>query len=151
MLYTLKLESNDTPTPDLAELERALADAATSWSDRFRAALQETLGEAEGRAAARRWRDWFPAVYRDSFDADQAVADLEPGAGRHRPAGRSACGSTARAGLPAHRFTLRLFHPKAPLALSDILPLAENLGLRVLSEAPFLLQVRRRGAWRCRC
>ncbi|HZX88353.1 MAG TPA: NAD-glutamate dehydrogenase domain-containing protein, partial [Reyranella sp.] len=39
-----------------------------------------------------------------------------------------------------HRLTLRLFHPKAPLALSDILPLAENLGLRVLSEAPFLLK-----------
>src|SRR4029453_16091091 len=42
--------------------------------------------------------------------------------------------------LLMHRFTLRLFHPKAPLALSDILPLAENLGLRVLSEAPFLLK-----------
>jgi glutamate dehydrogenase len=61
VLYTLKLESNDTPTPDLAELERALAEAATSWSDRFRAALQETLGERDGRAAARRWRDWFPS------------------------------------------------------------------------------------------
>ena len=43
-------------------------------------------------------------------------------------------------GLPAHRFTVRLFHPKEPIALSDILPLAENLGLRVLSEAPFLLR-----------
>src|SRR5262249_28139615 len=41
VLYTLKLDSNDTPTPDLTELERALAEAATSWSDRFRMALQE--------------------------------------------------------------------------------------------------------------
>ena len=39
-LYTLKLEANDTPTPDLAELEQALAEAATSWSDRLRTALQ---------------------------------------------------------------------------------------------------------------
>ena len=139
VLYTLKLESNDTPTPDLAELERALAEAATSWSDRFRAALQETLGEAEGRAAARRWRDWFPAVYRDSFDANQAVADLE--LVQAALAGRPFGVRLDRApDLPTHRFTLRLFHPKAPLALSDILPLAENLGLRVLSEAPFLLK-----------
>jgi len=43
-------------------------------------------------------------------------------------------------GMPPHRFTVRLFHPRKPIALSDILPLAENLGLRVLSEAPFLLQ-----------
>src|SRR5262249_29288324 len=41
--------------------------------------------------------------------------------------------------LPAHRFTLRLFHPREPVALADILPPAENMGLRVLSEAPFLL------------
>ena len=45
-----------------------------------------------------------------------------------------------RAGMPPHRFAVRLFHPRKPIALSDILPLAENLGLRVLSEAPFLLQ-----------
>ena len=32
--------------------------------------------------------------------------------------------------------------PGSRIALSDILPLAENLGLRVLSEAPFLLQAR---------
>lgn len=139
VLYTLKLDSNDTPSPDLAELERALADAATSWSDRFRVALQERLGEVEGRAAGRRWRDWFPAVYRDSFDAGQAVADLElvEAALGGRPFGVRL---DRAPGLPPHRFTLRLFHPKAPLALSDILPLAENLGLRVLSEAPFLLK-----------
>src|SRR5260370_9100383 len=43
------------------------------------------------------------------------------------------------AGSPAHRFTLRLFHPREPIALADILPPAEHLGLRVLSEVPFLL------------
>ena len=139
VLYTLKLASNDTPTPDLAELERQLAEAATSWSDRFRIALQGGLGEAEGRAAARRWRDWFPTIYRDSFDAAQAVADLKfmQAALAGDPFGVRL---DREPGQPAHRLTLRLFHPKAPLALSDILPLAENLGLRVLSEAPFLLK-----------
>ena len=44
-----------------------------------------------------------------------------------------------RAGMPPHRFTARLYHPRKPIALSDILPLAENLGLRVLSEVPFQL------------
>ena len=105
----------------------------------FRAALQATFGEAEGRAAARRWRDWFPPIYRDSYDAGQAVTDIEPlqalldGKPFGVQLGR-------RAGLPPHRFAVRLFHPRKPIALSDILPLAENLGLRVLSETPFLLQ-----------
>src|SRR5262249_23024269 len=138
-LYTLKLDTPDSPTPDLAELERALADAATSWNDRLRLALQATLGEAEGHTAARQWRDPFPATHRDSFDAEQAVADIEPlqaalaGAEFGVRLGR-------KAGMPPHRFTVRLFHPKKPIALSDVLPLAENLGLRVLSEVPFQLQ-----------
>ncbi len=138
-LYTLKLNAPDHPTPDLAELEKALADAATSWTDRLRAGLQSRLGEAEGRAAARLWRDWFPAVYRETFDAAQATGDIEQ-------LQRLLAGATfgvhvgRRAGMPAHRFAIRLFHPRKPIALSDILPLAENLGLRVLSEAPFLLR-----------
>ncbi|MBX9944015.1 MAG: NAD-glutamate dehydrogenase, partial [Reyranella sp.] len=138
-LYTLKLATPDAATPDLAELEQKLVDAATSWADRLQAALQERLGEADGRAAARRWRAWFPAVYRETFDAAQAIADIDllqkllSGASFGVQVGR-------RAGLPAHRFAIRLFHPRKPIDLSDILPLAENLGLRVLSEAPFLLR-----------
>ncbi len=137
-LYTLQLDANDTPAPDLAELEQALVEAATSWSDRLRTALQAKLGEVEGRAAARRWRDWFPTVYRDSFDAAQAMADLAPlqAALDGQPFGVRL---EREPGSPPHRFTLRLFHPREPIALADILPPAEHLGLRVLSEVPFLL------------
>jgi len=138
-LYTLNLRTPEEAPPDLVELERGLADAATSWSDRLRATLQAKLGEAEGRAAARRWRDWFPVVYRETFESTQAAADIEQlqrfvdGAVFGVQVGR-------RTGMPTHRFALRLFHPRKPVALSDILPLAENLGLRVISEAPFLLR-----------
>ncbi|MFZ5783187.1 MAG: NAD-glutamate dehydrogenase [Pseudomonadota bacterium] len=138
-LYTLKLEQPDAPTPDLGALEAALAEAATSWSDRFRSALQTHQGEAEGRIAARRWRDWFPPAYRDRFEASDAVGDLPllQAALAGQPFGVRL---DREPGAPAHRFLLRLFHPTAPIALSDILPQAENLGLRVLSETPFVLK-----------
>ncbi|MDP1963786.1 MAG: NAD-glutamate dehydrogenase, partial [Reyranella sp.] len=137
-LYTVKLRRPDAPTPDIAALEQSLVDAATSWNDRLRAALQAKLGEAEGRAAARRWRGWFPPVYRETFDGTQAAADI--GLLQELLAGANfGVQVSRRAGLPAYRFAIRLFHPRKPIALSDILPLAENLGLRVLSEAPFLL------------
>ena len=138
-LYTVRLSGPDAATPDLAALEQTLIEAATSWSDRLRGALQAKLGEAEGRAAARRWRQWFPPAYRETFDGEQAAADIDllqavlGGADFGVQVGR-------RAGLPPHRFAIRLFHPRKPIALSDVLPLAENLGLRVLSEAPFLLR-----------
>jgi len=137
-LYTLKLETPDAPMPDLARLEAELADAATSWNDRFRGALQKVMGEVDGRDAARTLRDLFPASYRDAYEAQIAVADLAP-----LQAGRSGSPFEVRLqrpmGQPAHRFDLRLFHPVEPIALSDILPPLECLGLRVLSETPFVL------------
>ncbi|MDP2334786.1 MAG: NAD-glutamate dehydrogenase [Reyranella sp.] len=138
-LYTVKLRQPDAPSPDIAALEQALVEAATSWNDRLRAALQTAHGDAEGRAAARRWRDFFPPAYRDAFDAAQAVADIAPlqAALAGRPFGVRL---DREGGAPAHRFALRLFHPREAIALSDILPLAENLGLRILSEVPFLLR-----------
>ncbi len=138
-LYTVKLGSPHTPEPDLAAVEQALAEAATSWNDRLRQALQTKLGDAEGRAAARKWRDYFPPAYRDTYDAGRALADIE--AMEAALAGVPFAVRLAReTGQPAHRFSLRLFHPSEPIALSDILPRAENLGLRVLSEEPFLLR-----------
>jgi len=138
-LYTLKLRTPEQAAPDLAELESRLADAATSWNDRLRITLQAKLGEAEGRAAARRWRDWFPVVYRETYESTQAAADIEQ-LQRFVDGAEFGVQVSRRTGMPAHRFALRLFHPRKPIALSDILPLAENLGLRVISEAPFLLR-----------
>jgi glutamate dehydrogenase len=138
VLYMLRLPSPDTPTPDLAGLERGLAEAATSWNDRLRSTLQARLGEAEGRAVTRKWRSWFTPIYRDTYDAQQAVADIEPlqQAASGQPFGVRLMRET---GQPSHRFNVRLFRGGEPFALSDILPPAENLGLRVLSEVPFQL------------
>ncbi len=138
-LYTLKLAHPDGPLPDHDALERALADAATSWNDRLRFALEAKMGEAEGRAAARKWRGYFPATYREEFPADRAVGDIDllQAALGDKPFGVRL---ERDADQPLHRFTLRLFHPKTAIVLSDILPPAENLGLRVLSEAPFTLR-----------
>src|SRR5476649_3020908 len=135
---TLKLAHPDGPSPDHDPLERALADAATSWNDRLRSTLEAKMGEVEGRATARTWRGYFPAAYREEFPAERATGDIDflQAALDDKPFGVRL---ERDGGQPPHRFTLRLFHPKTPIVLSDILPLAENLGLRVLSEAPFTL------------
>jgi glutamate dehydrogenase len=149
-LYTLKLDTPDAPTPDLAELERALADAATSWSDRCAPPCRKA-GRSRGPLRRAAWRDWFPSILSRQLRRGQAVADIEPlqAALAGTPFGVRL---GARAGMPAHRFTCACSIRRKPIALSDILPLAENLGLRVLSEAPFLAAASGAAtAWRCRC
>ena len=58
------------------------------------------------------------------------------------------------AGLPAHRFTLRLFHPREPIALSDILPPAGTSRAAGAERSAVPAAAPRRQAarrWRCRC
>lgn len=138
VLYTLKLAAPGTPTPNLADLEQQLTEAATSWNDRLRLSLQNRLGEVAGRETARHWRHWFPPAYREAYPAARAVEDLDllQAASRGTPFGIRL---TREPGQPPHRFDIRLFHPEEAIALSDILPPTENLGLRVLNEVPFRL------------
>jgi len=137
LLFSVRL-SAAAPSPDLVALEAALAEAAATWSDRFHDAAQARFGEAEGRTLARERRAAFPATYRETFGAADALADLPPL--DEIASGAAVAMRLAReAGTPPARLQLRLFHPGAPRALSDILPALENFGLRVISEAPFAL------------
>ena len=145
VLYTLKLAAPGTPTPHLADLEQQLTEAATSWNDRLRLSLQSRLGEVAGRETARHWRHWFPPAYREAYPAARAVEDLEllQAASKGTPFGIRL---TREPGQPPHRFDIRLFHPEEAIALSDILPPTENLGLRVLNEVPFRLSDAKNGS-----
>ncbi len=107
------IEEQDGPAPDLAELERALADAATSWNDRLRSALEARLGKpkaapppANGAAISPR------SIARYSRPiAPWATSSLLQAALGGKPFGVRL---ERDPGQPPHRFTLRLFHPKDP-------------------------------------
>ncbi len=121
------------PAVDAAALERQLAEAGRRWSDRFEEAAAAAFGEAEGLTRLRRLRP-FPIAYQALTQPAQAVADL--------PRIESAlAGSALEVSLhPAAedgRPGLRLYRAQEPVTLSDVLPMLENLGLRVVAEEPF--------------
>ena len=125
--------------PDAVAVEASLVDAATSWIDRLKAALATGHDAAAGAAARRRWIEAFPTGYREAYSAADAVTDLahvEAVAAGH-PLGIDL---QRRPDQPPHRLSLKLFHAGEPIPLSDILPPLENMGLRVLTEAPFRLR-----------
>ncbi len=119
---------------DSAEAE--LAAAARSWIDELRDSLIAAHGEGQGLALAARYRDAFPAAYRDAFGGAEAVTD----AGRVErvlAGGDPALDLYRRAGAAPGALRLKIYHPCAPLPLSDVLPVLENMGLRVIEEIPF--------------
>jgi glutamate dehydrogenase len=120
---------------DEAELEARIAKAARSWADHLQEALVQGHGEEKGLALARRWRDAFPVSYRERQPAAATVAEI----GRlEKVVGGVAIGLNLYRPIEAapHEARLKLLHKGNTVPLSDILPILEAMGLRVIAEVP---------------
>jgi glutamate dehydrogenase len=122
---------------DLARIERALARAASTWQAGLRDALTATMDEAAALVLWTQFSGVFPAAYTEQVSPTAALADIaelvalgpEPGAMRlrlHRAAGE--------ADTQLH---LTLFRRGAAVSISDVVPVMENFGLRVIAEQPY--------------
>ena len=83
----------------------------------------------------------FPAGYRERFAAHSAVVDMQHllSLSEKNPLVMSFYQPLAQ--VSGQRMLhCKLYHADTPLALSDVLPILENLGLRVLGEFPYRLR-----------
>src|SRR4029077_297 len=125
--------------PDFDAIERRMGEAALTWSDRLRQVLIERRGEAGGLALAARYRHAFPIGYQEDVTPAEALDDLRVlEALREQP--RTLQLSLHRpAGQKPQRVPLRIVRLAEPVPISDVLPMLENFGLRVISERPYEL------------
>ncbi len=132
---TVETARGRVPKADRDALERELVELCRSWTERLREAARDALGEEAGERSFRRYGDGFPLAYREAHDARAALGDLgavEEADGSGGPATRLSRPSGAEGGA----LRLKFFRPGAPAPLSDIMPMLENMGARVLTETP---------------
>ncbi len=124
---------------DVARIEREIARAASTWADRLHTELAKQMDEAAALAATKQYAAMLPASYRNDVEPESALADIaelaelerDPAALRlrlHRPPRQK-----------PERVHLRLVKVGDPVPISDILPMMENFGLRVIAERPYEL------------
>ena len=126
----------EVPEVNVPALERELVEAGRSWANRLEQALVEDRGEEQGLRLLRRYAKAFPASYQDRFDERTAVfgiarmeqvlktGDLAMDLYRPRDAGED-------------QVNFKIYVTGDPVPLSDILPMLENAGLKVISEMPY--------------
>jgi glutamate dehydrogenase len=133
--YIIGVEPGDHPTPDPVALEAEITDAARTWADRFEAAVRRTdLSEQSIGALVGRWANAFPVAYQDRYSVQEALADLVE---IEKTVGTANIGVRAYrlADDSARRFRFKLYRRGAdPIAISDVLPILDNMGLRALEE-----------------
>ncbi len=112
-----------------------------TWNDRLRAALIETRGELEGRTLADRFANAFPAAYEEDVAIPVAIEDIRQLGEVIADPDRIAMRLAADPAAAAETIHLRLFRSAAPIALSQALPILENMGFVVMSEHPYRIAV----------
>ncbi|MEN2988968.1 NAD-glutamate dehydrogenase [Tistrella sp. BH-R2-4] len=132
---------DEVPAVDVAALERRLARLVRGWSDELREALVDAVGEERGLALWRGPGRGLPAHYADRFGPEHGVADLlRLDALGNDPAAIAIAFYTPVGGNTSAALRLKLARPGGPIALSDVLPMIENLGFRVIDEQPYPIE-----------
>ncbi|TDV63362.1 NAD-glutamate dehydrogenase [Pseudomonas sp. LP_7_YM] len=124
---------------DPQQLENEVIQACRSWKDDYASLVIDSFGEAQGTNVLADFPKGFPAGYRERFAAHSAVVDMQHvlSLSEANPLVMSFYQPLSGDKAQLH---CKLYHADTPLALSDVLPILENLGLRVLGEFPYRLR-----------
>ncbi|USD66529.1 NAD-glutamate dehydrogenase [Vibrio sp. SCSIO 43136] len=138
--YIVHVENNNVNV-NVKEIEQNLMEVSSSWDDRLQEAIIAHNGESTGVGLAKEYMQSFPRSYKEAILPGSAVADIQRlesldennklGMLFYRPQEENVDSKTVH---------LKLYHRDEPIHLSDVLPILENLGLRVIGESPYEVQ-----------
>ncbi|MFC5234160.1 NAD-glutamate dehydrogenase [Pseudonocardia zijingensis] len=144
--YVIHIEPGTVPELDASLIEARLRAALRTWTDDLADALVEEFGEERGVLLFSRYANALPSGYQDDHTPRTAVGDIRRL--------ESLLAGDPPDGLALHLYSLldsiepvprlKLYRHGEPLMLSDVVPLLENMGTRVVDERPY--EVRPAGA-----
>lgn len=138
--FIIRTQPDQIPEFDPVELEAKLSEAMQSWEDNLQTALREHYGEGRGLQLMRKYSGSFPPSYRSDFDPRIAVLDIE----HLELISDGFPVATHLYRLPEGRedmLRFKVYGRDEPMALSDVLPILERMGLRVLEARPYEIEL----------
>jgi glutamate dehydrogenase len=124
---------------DVAGIEAEIAAAAATWEDRLQQALISRSVTRDAVELANRYARMFPPTYRAEVEPAQALEDIADLEALAADPSVPQLNLRPHAGGPANHVHLRILHSGSLIPISDILPMLENFGLRVLEEHNYTL------------
>lgn len=124
---------------DVGKLEQRIISVIRSWEDHLFDSLIENLGEETGSRYFNQFKDAFSPSYRDHYDARTAVSDIQIFS-RLGNSNDIELSFYQPVGAEERFVRFKIFSLDRSLELSDVIPVLENLGLRVIGEHPFKIK-----------
>ena len=134
--FSLRLDPSKVIDYDAKRIEKDIQAAARSWQDDLIHSLIDGVGEEKGNQYFQSYRTAFGTSYKEVFSTRTAVVDIQhiSSIKDDKDIAMSLYRNVADSG---NFFKFKLYKPNALLPLSDVIPILENLGLRVIGENPY--------------
>ena len=134
--YTVRVTDNNIEF-NVKDIENNLIEAARTWEDKLQSALLESAGEARGNDLNRKYCNSFARSYKDEVLPSAAVVDIEKLELLSEENKLEMLFYRPQEEANTNIVRLSLFHKDEPIHLSDVMPMLENFGLRVIGETPY--------------
>ncbi|MDP1604658.1 MAG: NAD-glutamate dehydrogenase [Legionella sp.] len=137
--FIIRTDPEDNTQWDFKEIERKLIEVGRSWTDDLQQLVSESFGEEEGNRIFASYKNAFPTNYCDNFSPRTAVYDI-----KHVEALSKDNSLVMNFYRPldemSNSFRLKIYQHDITIPLSDVLPIIERLGMRAISERPYVLK-----------
>jgi glutamate dehydrogenase len=137
--YIIARYEGDTPNPDRAGLEQAVAAIVRTWIDGLQEALTLVHDSVKAQALFKRYRDAFSVAYQEAYAPSTAVGDIR--LIESLSAARAlAVDFYRRSGRSEAFVGLKVWSHARPIPLSERVPVLENMGFRVVDERTYRVE-----------
>ncbi|RXE84975.1 NAD-glutamate dehydrogenase [Pseudoalteromonas sp. A757] len=137
--YIVRVDDNNIDY-NVKEIENNLVEAARTWEDKLQSALLERTGESRGNELNRKYTNAFQSAYKDQVLPSAAVVDIEKLEQLNDDNKLEMLFYRPQEEATSQLVRLSLFHKAEPIHLSDVMPMLENFGLRVIGETPYAVK-----------
>lgn len=144
--YVIRVLPKEPITIDVKAIEKKLVEIGRSWSDVLRYELVQAYGHEQGSKLGDKYQKAFHAGYRETFNFKNAIYDI---AKIESLKVKTDLGMSFYRDLKDEQTVLRfkLYRIHDTIPLSDVLPILENLGLRVIREQPYRIDLTNDWVW----
>lgn len=128
------------PKYDAAAIEKKLEQEGRLWAEQLRDALENVSSDqAYIGGTVQKYGQAFPTSYHEQYEPRQALHDIRK-IEEVLQTGQIRLDLYRPHDCIASNIRLKIYSPDTPMTLSDVLPMLEKMGLRVLAELPFDVQ-----------
>ncbi len=121
---------------DVNSLERDVADLTRTWEDELFDKLAQSKGDSEARKLFENYHHAFSDAYKADMSGTVALRDIEY---FERLKDSPYCVDVLNV-LDSDTTQVKIYHHNRSLVLSEVMPVLENLGLRVIEQISYPLE-----------